>query len=171
MDDIVAWASILATVFAGIGLLATAYQIRKASRRDRVQRVAEYARDLFDDPDLRETYYRVEYGKFQYDKSFHESETEQKIDNLLGRLDSLAKQVQMGAVELEDLDLVAYRFVTVYQDRGVQDYFRFLDGWYKERRLSRVPFHAFREVGARLESAMTLHDRPHNPPLQADEGH
>ena len=153
-NSYVEWASVAAAVFAGIGLLLTALQIAHATRQQRVERVTDFAKDIFNDAELRSTYYELEYGTFVYDENFHGSEKEQHIDKLLGRFDSLAKQVQMGLLKLDDLDLVAYEYIVVYQDAGVADYFDFLDGWFKSRGLERKPFKAFRDLGARVEKRM-----------------
>ncbi|MEM1042973.1 MAG: hypothetical protein AAGI91_10120 [Bacteroidota bacterium] len=153
-NDYVEWASVAAAVFAGIGLLLTAIQIARASRQQRVERVSEFAKDIFDDPELRGIYYQLEYGQFEYGDSFHGSEEEQHLDKLLGRFDSLARQVEMGVLKLKDLDIIAYEYIVAYQDLGVASYFEFLDGWFRTRGLKREPYKAFRDIGAKVERRM-----------------
>lgn len=146
------FAQILATFFAAFGLLLTAYQISRSVKERRIDRVDRVRQAIFGDHDVSEIYYLLEYGKFTYNDDFHGSDTEKKMDKLLCLFDTLAKQVNMGLLKLEDIDLLAYEYLVIYQNEDVQSYLKFLDSWLDVKGMKRPQFEAFRQVGKRLEN-------------------
>ena len=40
---------------------------------------------------MMEIYYKIEYGEFEYDENFHQSDEEKKLDKLLGFFENIAK--------------------------------------------------------------------------------
>lgn len=150
MTAIAEWAQVLAAVFAGIGLLVAAHEVRRTVAYSRSERVAAVFFKLSDNLDTKKLYYEIEYGRFQYRMDFHESPTEHHLDALLGHFDLLARQVELNILRVQDLEVLAYEFVVMYKNEEVQKYLQFLDSWCQESGNTARPFRAFRQVGARL---------------------
>ena len=96
-------------------------------------------------------YYEIEYGKFHYDGSFHQSDKEKKLDKLLGCFENVAKLWHMDNLTLEDVRIVAYEYIIVYQYSAVQEYLSFLDNWFSKRGIRVKPYASFRKLGKRLQ--------------------
>jgi hypothetical protein len=151
INFIVDIAQVAAAFFAGIGLIITANQIRKSRLEGRLQRVSRVKEMLFHDTQIQSIYYEIEYEEFKYANNFHTSNKEKQLDKLLGILDILAKQVEQDVLEIDDLDLIMYEYLVVYQNTEVEKYLEFLDVWYKKRGNPHRPFNSFRIVGDKLE--------------------
>jgi hypothetical protein len=147
-------AKIAAALFAGGGLFLNAIQIARSTRQRRVKQVSDAFLKLYDDEELRDLYYQIEYGKFEYSDDFHGTQDEKHLDRLLALLDSLAKLRKMKLLQPQDLDLIAYEFLQVHQDESVQKYIDFLDGLFAERGVKLKPYHHFCEVGEELEKRL-----------------
>ena len=143
---------IVATMLAAFGLFLTAYQISRTVKEKRIDRVDKVRQLVFGDSDVSDIYYQLEYGSFVYDENFHGSKTEIQLDKLLCLFDTLAKQVEMKLLNMHDLDLVAYEYLVIYHDKGIQSYLNFLDSWTDTRGLKRPQFEAFRKIGILLEN-------------------
>ena len=152
MEHAIELATVGATVFAGIGLLLTAHQIGQSTKQQRAREVSSVLLELNRDGDLRDIYYQLEYGRFEYGEAFHGSPKEKQLDGLLGLFESLARQRSSGLLRLRDLDLVSYHYLVVFQNSEVGKYLNFLDEWFKSRGIGGQPFHGFRETGALLET-------------------
>lgn len=148
------WAKVAAAIFAGFGLILNAIQIAWSTRQRRVKQVSDAFLKVYDDEELRDLYYRIEYGKFEYGDHFHGSEDEKYLDKLLALLDTLAKLRRMKLLRPRDLDLIAYEFLQVYQDKSVQKYIAFLENWFAERKVKLKPYRHFCEVGEELQRKM-----------------
>lgn len=100
---------------------------------------------------MNKIYYEIEYGKFEYDVAFHQSEKEIPLDNLLEHYESIAKLYLLSNFTLEDLQYLSYNYLIVYQNESVQKYLTFLDKWYEDRGMKVKPYYDFRVVGKILE--------------------
>ena len=149
--NLIEGATVAAASFAGVGLILNAWQLSRATRQRRVEQVTNVFQQIFDDHDLAEIYYLLEYGKFDYTDTFHGSDKEKKLDKLLALFNSLARLRTMGLLKISDLDLVTYEYLVIYQDKGVKQYLAFLDQWYKKRKIDQYPFENFRITGEELE--------------------
>ncbi|BAV06290.1 hypothetical protein SAMN05421788_106356 [Filimonas lacunae] len=106
---------------------------------------------FYQDADMQEIYYKIEYGKFRYSlKSFHCSEDEQKLDKLLGLLSYISQLYQMGIIRKKELEMLRYEFQTVYEYEDIKAYFNTLDKWFQSRMITHMKFQSFREVGKML---------------------
>ena len=144
-------AQVVATALAAGGLLLTAYQISRSVKERRIDRVDRVRQSLYGDSDVIEIYYQLEYGEFIYDGDFHGSACEKQLDKLLSLFDTLAIQVEMKLLKLNDLDILAYEFLVIFSDENVQTYLNFLDTWVDTKGLKRPQFEAFRKIGKLLE--------------------
>lgn len=103
-------------------------------------------------------YYKIEYGKFDYNEEFHESSEEKRLDKLLGFFENIAKLYIMKNITLDDLRYFAYEFLVIYQDNSVKQYIRFLEQWFSRRGIKIKPYEAFQKVGKILEKEVYNHE-------------
>jgi hypothetical protein len=94
---------------------------------------------IYNDKELSEIYYQIEYDEFIYDDDFHGSDNERKLDKLITIFDILAKQYYLGLVTTKDVDLASYECLVLYQNEEVNKYFIFLEGWFKRRGIKSPP--------------------------------
>jgi len=147
VGDLLTFAGLLV---ASIGLFLTLASMRRANRQKRAEFIIGLQSSLFSDPDMMAIYYEIEYGQFAYDGTFHGSLKERQLDKLLGLFENIAKLWAMGNLKLDDVRLIAYEYVVVYQDPEVSSYIAFLDEWFDRRGMRIRPFDAFRSLGTVL---------------------
>jgi hypothetical protein len=145
------WLAIAGLFLAAVGLFLNFDQQRKSNRQRRTSYISDLLQKIYDEKDLAKIYYSVEYGEFEYTDQFHGSETEIEVDRLIVNFDILAKKFDLGLVKIEDFDLIAYEYLVLYQNRGLQQYFKFLDGYFDEKGIKAKPFGGFRKLGLILE--------------------
>ena len=160
----------IAVLLAAAGLVFSALQTKRANRQSRAQQVIDLHGRFLDDPALVDAYYKIEYQEFEYGDGFHGSELEKHVDRLLQCFENMATLVDAGVLEASDLDPVAYHYLVIYQDAGVQRYFQWLDEWYVQRGMDETPFGVFRKVGVQLEIRRYRGRRPSNRALQPTGG-
>jgi hypothetical protein len=140
-----------ALLVAALGLIFNALVTRRAARERRIQQLVDLQCQFYSDAALLDAYYLIEYGGFEYDAAFHTSELEKKIDRLLVHFENIASLFEAKVVSLDELDIVAYNYLVIYQNPEIQQYFHWLDSWYKTRGIKERPFDTFRKVGATVE--------------------
>ena len=100
---------------------------------------------------MMDIYYKLEYSDFKYDVSFHGSETEKKLDKLLGHLSNVGRLYYSNILTRDDLKFLEYEFLVVYQNKNIKAYLTFLDNWFKVRQIKDQKFDYFRKTGGILE--------------------
>ena len=141
-------------LMASLGLLLTWLSMRRSNRQKRAEFLIDFCGQYMSDPEIASVYYKIEYGKFEYDESFHQSDEEKRLDKLLRYFQKIAMLWDTGNITLEDVQIVAYEYLVVYQDSSVQEYLSFLDAWFQERRVSMKPYLAFRKLGEILRKEL-----------------
>jgi hypothetical protein len=137
-------------LIASIVLFLTWLSMRRHNRQKRAEFLIDLYNQYMADSDIMSIYYEIEYGQFEYNESFHQSESEKKLDKLLGIFENIAKLWEMDNITLEDVRIIAYEYIVVYQDHAVQEYLGFLDNWFRDRSIKVTPYAAFRRLGAKL---------------------
>ncbi|HSK95773.1 MAG TPA: hypothetical protein VK891_04070, partial [Euzebyales bacterium] len=119
---------IIALLIAAAGLFLSAGQVRMQRREQRMGQIVHLYERLYDDPAIQAMYRRLERGlgyplhptasvpAAQHDR------LEEQLDRLLGLLQIAARLYQMRLVAADDLDAIAYEYLTVHQDPDVQAY-------------------------------------------------
>lgn len=152
MRNFVDLAQVLATFIAAIGLWITGVQFRRTVTQKRIEQVTGAFHTISADKDLWGLYYKIEYGAFEYNERFHGSDDERNLDRILTILDSVARQVELRLLKVEDLELIAYEYLMIYQNTGVNNYLeQWLDGWFQEKEINIKPYGAFRRIGETLK--------------------
>lgn len=131
-----------------IGVFAAFRQIYISNKQKRADIILQLCNQFYQDNDMQDIYYRIEYSEFQYAvETFHGSEDEKKLDKLLGLFSNIGQLYQMGIIKEKDLEFIKYEFQIIYEYQGVQSYFQTLDGWFAARQISHLKFQPFRDIG------------------------
>jgi len=143
--DLINIALLVATT---IGVFAAFRQIFISNKQKRADLILQLYNQFYQDNDMQDIYYRIEYGSFQYEvDTFHTSEDEKKLDKLLGLFSNIGQLYQMGIIKDKDLDFIKYEFQVIYENEEVQSYLETLDGWFQARQITHLKFQPFRDVG------------------------
>lgn len=131
-----------------IGVFAAFRQIFISNKQKRADLILQLCNQFYQDGDMQDIYYRIEYSQFQYTvDAFHGSPDEKKLDKLLGLFSNIGQLYQMGIIKNKDLEFIKYEFQIIYEYQAVQSYFQTLDGWFQARQISHLKFRPFRDVG------------------------
>jgi hypothetical protein len=94
----------------------------------------------FQDKDIREVFYQIDYNRFSFDKNtFVLGDKEQAVDHLPYTLDAIGRTVELGALTPQEIDVLAFQILRVMDNKGIQDYLTWLTDEYKNR--AHVPPH------------------------------
>jgi hypothetical protein len=140
-------ATTLAFVAAAIALWATWAQLRQNTKVRRAQSLLDATQHYFADPDARQLYYDIDYGKFaiHFDgkgepetftrcgnkpQGFIGSPEERHLDSLLYSFDTVGRMVEIGALDRKEATLFTFQANRVFSDESVTTLLKWLD---KER--------------------------------------
>lgn len=137
--------SIAGFITATFGLFLAYYQMVRSNRHKRAEFVMDACRQFTSSEDLQEIYYKLEYGQFTYSNEFHGSLEEKTLDKLLMLFENVSKLFKMDNISLCDLDIIAYYFLRVYENKEIGKYFDFLDLWCVRNNLPKR-YSSFRKV-------------------------
>lgn len=140
-------------VAAVVGIALTFWQVRSGVRTQRAQFLRDLYSTLAADPDVLAAYYHIEYGNFQYGADFHGSDIEPKIDRLLAFVDLVAELYLQSVISDREMAFFRYRFSRIFEDRGVQEYLKFLSSFYEQVGVRKEPYHSFQSVARSLISS------------------
>lgn len=144
-SDMINMALLVATT---VGVFAAFRQIFISNKQKRADLILQLCNQFYQDDDMQDIYYRIEYSEFHYAvETFHGSEEEKKLDKLLRLFSNIGQLYQMGIIKDKDLEFIKYEFQIIYEYQGVQSYFQTLDCWFAARQISHLKFQPFRDVG------------------------
>lgn len=126
-----------------LGVLAAFWQIRAGARAQRATFLKDLYMQLRTDEDVREAFYAIEYGRFEYSVDFHDSALEAKIDRLLTLIDLVCEMREQSILSRREMGFFEYQFGRVARDPGIRAYLRFLSGVYSQNGVKHEPFAAF----------------------------
>lgn len=167
-------AQIVALLIAAVGLFVTATQVWMQRREQRIGQIMRIHERLYDDAEIQAMYRRLERGlgypihPTDAVEQVEHDRLEEQLDKLLGLFQVAARLYQMRLVVAEELDLIAYEYLTVHQNPDVQDYLTAVEASNKARRMQIEPVRAFREVGDLLQDK--YHYKPVPPGWRAEIG-
>lgn len=145
ISDLINIALLIATT---IGVFAAFKQIYISNKQKRADLILQLCNQFYQDKEMQDIYYKIEYNTFHYDgETFHGSQEEKQLDKLLGLFSNIGQLYQMKIIMDKDLEFIKYEFQVVYDDLGVQSYFQTLDCWFKTRQITHLKFQPFRDVG------------------------
>jgi hypothetical protein len=150
-------ATVAGLLFAAVGLLLTWRQLMKDAAQKRAEFIISIFNQYVTDPEASAIFYEVEYGRFVYGAGFHGSPQEKQLDRLLSYFEKIAALYFMETINREDLELVRYDFLRVFQDKSVQAYFRTLDANTDRLGVDGGTFANYRKVAEILDGKPPVH--------------
>ena len=130
----------LGAVFAAFGLILNVQQSRRTNAQTRAALVAGCLKGFAEDEEIQKAFYSIEYSKFRYDDSFHDSTHEREIDKLLRHFANIALAWQVGLLTTADVRPIQYYVLRVTQDTEIQEYLQFMREWSKRASLGEHPY-------------------------------
>lgn len=116
---------------------------------------------MLEDRDISKIFYKLEYDEFKYSDNFHNSKEEVKLDKILVLFNILSKQYYDKLIGLDDIEEISYDIMTVYDNKEVQKYLTYLDGWYKDNGYKKMPYYNFRKLAEEVKSKH-INSKKHN---------
>lgn len=145
IPNLINFALLLATT---IGVFAAFRQLSNSNKQKRADLIIQLCNQFYQDEDMQQIYYKIEYGRFTYNiETFHQSEEEKQLDKLLSLFSNIGQLYQMGIVRDRDLEFIKYEIQIIYEDPYIKSYFKTLDYWFKIRQISHLKFQTFRDLG------------------------
>ena len=143
-------------LLAVVAIFMTWWQARASAKTQR----ATFLRDLYatlnNDDGIRVAYYMIEYGKFNYDKDFHQSEQEHNMDRLLSFVDLVCELYLRGVLTHREIQFFEYRFRRIAMDTEVGKYLEFLGQFYVANHATSIPFPSFSRYAGFLTNTTPL---------------
>jgi hypothetical protein len=121
-------------VLGVLGLLSIYYtyrQLRLGQRAQQTQLAIQLHQDFFEDPDLRDFLYRLDYWQgeraWKFDPvSFPHSKEERSLDRLLYKLTFVGTLVHNGDLQIRDVEWLRAETAIVLENKGVLRYLAWL---------------------------------------------
>lgn len=115
-------------------------------------------KEFYSNKAIRDAFYRIEWRKIPDELSWlGGTKLEMAIDYMLAFLGTLGEMVIRKVLRLDDTEVLSYEIIRIYNSRPIQHYLRFLDDWYRDNGIMRVPFKGFRFI-AELFTKKYLHE-------------
>jgi hypothetical protein len=146
ISDLIATGGLIGTT---IGLAFTAWQIRKNTKTERGKFFKELYEPFFFNNELRYVFELIEkkeniFGAGHGTADGAEREKRQKaIENLFAHFEILCSLYRRGLINKVDMQNFDYNIQRVFKHTGFSDYEKFLDSWWKGKRLLRGPYSSF----------------------------
>lgn len=144
-------ADIIAIAGLTFAVLLAWNQLRISNIQARAQIVIDLFAQHISDPEGLDMLYQIEHKKWKFNKdSFPHSIEERSLDKLLYTFGQIATLFEMGTITRDDLTLIEYDFLRVYNDEEVKKYFSFLDNTPHNVPTDEGDFSSYRRVARSL---------------------
>jgi hypothetical protein len=126
-----------------VGIFLTYRQIKGSHKTQKATFFKDLYSTMFSDHDIRDAFYQIEYGEFNYDVNFHGSDNEKAIDQLLSFIDLICDLYAQGIITQHEMSFFKYEFTRIYFNDNVQRYLKFLTGFYTQIGTETKPFPSY----------------------------
>jgi hypothetical protein len=116
-------------VLGGIGvvvslaaLVCTITNVRINTKHIKLKIVTDTLIGFSGNPKSSEAFYKIEYGKFEYNKEFHETPEEENVDLLLRYFSVIAIAWDSGLIEMKDIQPAVYHICRIMGNAEIQKY-------------------------------------------------
>ena len=131
VGDVINIALLMLTV---LGLGFTFTELQQTKKINRAELVKELYLMLYDDTELREVFYLIEWSDFEQGEiDIQNEDIERKADKLLSFFEVVCSMYYRNAITKKDIALFDYELKRVYAHPDVQAYFQFLEEWQAEQ--------------------------------------
>lgn len=145
--------AVFSALFAGFSAHNAAISLQRNNRLTSMTLATDALKAFAADKDMQDAFFSIEYDKFRYTVSFHDSPEERRMDKMLYHLSAVALAWKNGFIQEEDLGILQYYVVRILRNDGIQEYFDFLlKKWTKSQRLEH-PYHTLVKLGEHLDSS------------------
>jgi hypothetical protein len=168
--DVAEIATLAAALTAILALLLNAYQLSRQRKEQRMTQITRLHERFYDDPDIQHVYRLLERGgtlSFDHPPGtkpgtlyFYDDMTERRLDKVLGLFEIVARMYKLGLLGDDEIALLAYEYLTVHQNPGIQDYLELVEKSHEhlQREFRPVPY--FRDVGDTLQARYRFRSTP-----------
>ncbi len=136
IKDVLPFITAIGPFVAAFGLMLTVIQLYRNWKIQKAQFLTTIIKDFFADDGLRRFFYKIDYGKFEFDENkieeFKHSDDERWLDTLLYRYDLLGRLVRMKLLALDDLEFLAFELSRVFNDEEVNKYIKWLESEFEK---------------------------------------
>lgn len=124
-------------VLTFLGLLFTGFQLMQTKKINRASLVKEMYFNLYNDQELRDIFYKIEWSEYKSTDRFNleGDEEERKVDKLLSFFDIICNMYYRGVLTKKDMEVFSYEMMRVYEHPAVQEYLEFLEDWQKSQNI------------------------------------
>ena len=114
-----------------VGLVFTAIELQQTKKINRASLVKELYLQLYDDQELREMFFKIEWSDFSPSDRLKlgGTEEERKADKLLSFFEVICNMYYRGVLTKEDMETFDYEMRRVYSHPAVKEYLQFLEAW------------------------------------------
>lgn len=137
LSDIIKSGLLLAAIF---GIYFTYRQIKYSNKTQKATFFKELYLEFYSDENIKKAYYNIEYGKFEYDVNFHNSEQEKSLDQLLSLADLICYLRSKGLLSVDEMKSFEYRIHRICINENVLRYLDFLNLYFKLNNPGFIPF-------------------------------
>lgn len=145
-------------LITSVAAVVAIVQLTKGVRTEKARLLRDLLNDLANDVDAMSMWYKIEYGNFEY-ANFHGSEDEKKLDRLLDRFDTTCQMYHANMIDKNQIGAFDYPIKRVYSDGDIQEYFNFLDEWYRDNGVRGRPWADLRKYAASLANVPDIRPR------------
>lgn len=120
-----------------LGLFFTGFQLMQTKKINRSSLVKEMYFNLYNDEELREIFYMIEWDDSEISRVLNlgGTEEERKVDKLLSFFDIICNMYYRGVLGKKDMKVFSYEMMRVYGHSAVAEYLKFLKNWQDEQKL------------------------------------
>ena len=118
-----------------IGLCFTGFQLMQNKKINRANLVKELYFTLYNDPELRDMFYKIEWSNYDAsERQIISDDDERKTDKLLSFFDIICNLHYRKILTEKDMEVFLYEMLRVYKHPSVQEYLDFLSEWQEEQK-------------------------------------
>ncbi|MGD0021206.1 MAG: hypothetical protein ABSC54_02780 [Smithellaceae bacterium] len=144
-------ATTISAMSAALGLFLTFNQSRRTNTQARATLVANCLKGFTEDEEIQRAFYTLEYAKFKYNKRFHNSQLERRIDKLLRHFANIALAWQANLLSIRDIRPIQYYVLRILRNKELQKYLEFIESWTRQDNLGEHPYKVLIKLAAALE--------------------
>jgi hypothetical protein len=130
-------------IVAVVGIWLTYLQLRTSSKTQKATFFKDLYTTMFADAEIRNAYYKIEYGEFNYGADFHGSKDERMFDHLLSFVDLICELYAQGTISDREMRFFKYELTRINRNDNIKRYLDFLTSIYKSEGTDTVPFPSF----------------------------
>ena len=140
--------SIISTITVVVGAVFGFLTWRKSMAIKRAEYVQSLREKFFEDEDVADVIYTIDYDEHWYDPSFHGgTDMERKVDKTLSVCDYICYLYGNKLIDREEFELFEYDLYRIFNNKDVVRYLNVVSHWSKDVLKVRSPFSQIQKYG------------------------